>query len=121
MRIIIETDSNTEQQQPEVKKVSTVSTLHEHHNSTAVVSSSSSPVDAGHARIPDGYANSSATQMMQLPGNTSFPIAGAIDAGAPKVQQEITVASAMPDTGNMETFNSEKAFPAGAFVSPVSN
>jgi len=120
MRIIIETDSNTEQQQPEVKKVSTVSTLHEHHNSTAVVSSSS-PVDAGHARIPDGYANSSATQMMQLPGNTSFPIAGAIDAGAPKVQQEITVASAMPDTGNMETFNSEKAFPAGAFVSPVSN
>jgi hypothetical protein len=119
MKIIIELDSSTEQQ-PEVKKVSTHS--QQQQVASSDLSVSSSPVDAGHARIPDGYANDSSSQMMQqLPGNTSFPIAGAIDAGAPKVQQEVTVASAMPDTGNMETLNTSNAFPAGAFAGSVHN
>ena len=119
MRIVIETDNKTEQQ-PQITKTNAPSAEVQHNSSTVVAVSS--PIDAGHARVIDGSANDSTSQtMQQLPGNTSFPIAGAIDAGAPKVQQEVTVASAMPDTGNMETMNTSNAFPAGAFSSNVHN
>ena len=118
MRIVIDTDSKTEQQ-PQVTKINAASTEVQHENSSIV--SSSSPIDAGHARVPDGYANDSNQKTQQLPGNTTFPVAGAIDAGAPKVQQEVTVASAMPDVGNMETMNTSNAFPAGAFAGNAHN
>src|SRR6476660_10538866 len=109
MRIVIDTDNKTEQQ-PQITKTNAPSAEVQHDSSTVVAVSS--PIDAGHARFPDGYANDSSSQMtQQLPGNTSFPVAGAIDAGAPKVQQEVTVASAMPEVGNMETMNTTNVFP----------
>jgi hypothetical protein len=118
MRIVIDTDSKTEQQ-PQITKISAPTTEAVHESSTVVATSS--PIDAGHARIPDAYANDTSSQMTQRPGNTSFPIAGAIDAGAPKVASEVTVASAMPDTGNMETFNQGSTFAAGPLANAVHN
>jgi hypothetical protein len=119
MRIVIDTDNKIEQQ-PQITKTNAPSAEVQHDSSTVVAVSS--PIDAGHARVTDGNANDSTGQKtQQLPGNTSFPIAGAIDAGAPKVQQEVTVASAMPDVGNMETMNPANAFPAGAFSNSVHN
>jgi hypothetical protein len=120
MKIIIELDSSTEQQ-PEIKKVGSSSTQQQHMASSDL-SASSSSIDAGHAPI-EGYATDSSrtNSTQQMPGNSSFPIAGAIDAGAARIQNETAVSSIMPDTGNMETANSENAFPAGAFVSPASN
>src|SRR5947209_1862099 len=113
MRIVIDTDSKTEQSQ--ISKINTTSTEAQHDSSMVA----SSPMDAGHARVPDGYANDPTNQTMQLAGNTSFAVAGAIDAGAPKVQQEQTIASAMPDTGNMETYNT--SFSAGPIANAVHN
>ena len=118
MRIVIDTDSKSDQQ-PQVTKISAPSIEAVHDSSTVVANSS--PIDAGHARIPDAYANDTSSQMAQRSGNTSFPIAGAIDAGAPKVAQEVTVASAMPDTGNMETYNEAGAFAAGPLANAVHN
>ena len=118
MRIVIDTDSKSDQQ-PQVTKISAPSTEAVHDSSTVVATSS--PVDAGHARIPDPYANDTSSQMAQRTGNTSFPIAGAIDAGAPKVAAEVTVASAMPDTGNMETYNQSSAIAAGPLANAVHN
>jgi len=119
MRIIIETDSKAEQQ-PQITKVNAPSSEVQHNSATIVAASS--PIDGGHARVPDGYANDTTAQVtQQLPGNTSFPIAGALDAGAPKVAQELTIASAMPDTGNMETTNTANTFAAGAFANSVHN
>ena len=119
MRIVIDTDSKTEQQ-PQITRVNAPSIEAVHD--TANVVAASSPMDAGHARVPDGYSNDNTNQMtQQLPGITSVAVAGALDAGAPKVPQELTIASAMPDTGNMETFNQSSSFAAGPVANAVHN
>jgi hypothetical protein len=56
-----------------------------------------------------------------MQGITSFAKANAIDAGAAKIQEVTNPAVAMPDTGDMETFNPANAFSAGAVANPVSN
>ncbi len=122
MKIIIELDSSYEQQ-PEIKKVITAPAEQQAITNLAFFNSSS-PVDAGHARVPDGYGNDStiiASTQLQ-PGNISATAAGgAIDAGTSRVQEERMQATAMPDLGDMETFNKPNAFSAGTYASGGSN
>ena len=120
MKIIIELEGAYDK--AEIKKV-TNTVAEQQTIPNSVVNMSSSPIDAGNARIADGYGNDTTTvgSAQQLQGATSFSSGGAIDAGAAKVQDIVAQASAMPDTGNMETFNSSNAFSAGSLANPVSN
>jgi hypothetical protein len=121
MKIIIELDSSYEQQ-PEIKKGFSAP-ADQQVNTNLAFFNSASPVDAGHARIPDGYGNDStiiaSTQLQQ--GNISATAGGAIDAGSSRVQEERMAATAMPDLGDTETFNKANPFSAGAFASTGSN
>ena len=119
MKIIIEVDNNREPQ-PEIRRISMPI---EQTIFNSIPASSTSPVDAGHARIPEGYSNENASTNMnqQVVGNISSTITGAIDAGAARIQEETIRAEAMPDTGNMETLNSGGVFSGGSFANTGSN
>jgi len=120
MKIIIEVDGA--HGQPEIRKeTSTVTEQQSVIN--APVGISSSAINAGEPRIGDGFRNDSSAvaDVQPLQGSSSMSGTGAIDAGAAKVQDVNAPAIAMPDTGNMETFNPGNAFSAGALANPVSN
>ena len=122
MKIIIELDSRTEQQ-PEVRKVSTPVAEQQYINTTdSSIVSASTPIDAGHARIPEGYnTEASGLTTAETFQGSSGSTGGALNAGTARVQEDNTPAAAMPDTGNMETYNTGNAFSAGALVTPGSN
>jgi len=120
MKIIIEVDGA--QGQPEIRReTSTVTEQQSVVN--APVGISSSAINAGEPRVGDGFRNDSSTvvDVQSLQGSSSSSGTGSIDAGAAKVQDVSSPAMAMPDTGNMETFNPANAFSAGALANPVSN
>ena len=117
MKIIIELDNNREQQ-PEIRSVSTPN---EQSIVNSMSSTTGSSVDAGHARVPDGYSIENTSMNQQLVSNLSSAVSGAIDAGAARVQEETIRAVAMPDAGNMETHNSGNVYSGGSFVNTGSN
>ena len=118
MKIIIELD-NTGAQEPEIKKESTaVSAVSEQQVINLASFVSASPIDAGPARIPDGYNNpseGSSTSMQSMQGSMPSTITGAIDAGAAKFQEEVSQVST-PEMSPMGSYDQGSAYSAGAFV-----
>ena len=120
MKIIIEVDGA--HGQTEVRRESSqVAEQQSVVNAPAGISSSA--INAGEPRISDSSRNDSSTiaDLQSLQGSSSYTSTGAVDAGGAKVQDVNAPAIAMPDTGNMETFNTANAFSAGALTNPVSN
>ena len=117
MKIIIEVEGA--HGQPEIRR-ETSQAAEQQTVVNAPVGISTSAIDAGEPRIQDGSRSDSST-VEGVHGSSFFSSSGAIDAGGAKVQDIIAVASAMPDTGNMETFNTANAFSAGGVANPVSN
>ncbi len=120
MKIIIEVDGA--HGQPEIRRETSQAT-EQQSVVNAPVGISTSAINAGEPRISDSSRNESSTvaDLQSLQGSGSYTSTGAIDAGGAKVQDVSAPAIAMPDTGNMETFNSANAFSAGALANPVSN
>ena len=116
MKIIIELDNNREQQ----SEIRNVTTPNEQSTFNSITPTSSS-IDAGHARVPDGYSIENTSMNQQVISNMSAAVSGAIDAGAARVQEETIRAVAMPDTGNMETLNTGNVYSGGSFVNTGSN
>ena len=120
MKIIIEVDDA--HAQTEIKR-ETSQVTEQQSVISAPVGISSSAINAGEPRISDSSRNDSSTisDLQSLQGSSSFTSTAAVDAGTAKVQDVNTSAMAMPDTGNMETFNPANAFSGGGVANPVSN
>ena len=123
MKIIIEVDGRSEQQ-PEVRRVSApVAEQQYSANTDSTVGVAASPIDAGQPRISEGFNTdaSGLTTAQQFQGAASSTTGGAVDAGAARIADQTLPASAMPDTGDMQTFNTTNAFSAGSLVSSTNN
>ena len=121
MKIIIEVDGA--QAQTEVRREPAPAVEQQQNVVTAPTGISSSAINAGEPRVADSSVHDSSdiSGVHSFQGNSSFTSTGALDAGTAKVQDVTAPAIAMPDTGNMETFNTANAFSAGALANPVSN
>ena len=121
MKIIIEVDGATAQ--TEIRRDPTQVTEQQQTVVSVPTGISSSAINAGEPRVLDTSVNDSSnvSGVHSFQGNSSFTSTGAQDAGTAKVQDVTAPAIAMPDTGNMETFNTANAFSAGALANPVSN
>jgi hypothetical protein len=116
MKIIIELDSSNDQV-TEVKKLST-QVAEQKPSVDSAVGSFASAIDAGQPRVQDAYRtevqSSNGTQLLQ--GSTPSSATGALDGGAAQIQDDAIRASATPDTGKMETYNTSSSFSGGSFA-----
>lgn len=90
MKIIIELD-DTGAKQPEIKKETSVAMDQPVVNMATFVSAS--PIDAGAARVPDGYgmpsSDGSPGVSQGMESEKPFSTAGALDAGSAKIPEEM--------------------------------
>jgi hypothetical protein len=115
MKIIIELDNKIEQA-TEIRRVTDANTEQQFQSSQASTSTSSG-IDAGQPRISNGIGQDTpVAAVSSLQAISPQGAAGAIDAGAAKIQEQTIPAFAMPDIGNMETVNEGAAFSAGALA-----
>jgi hypothetical protein len=115
MKIIIELD-DTGTKQPEIKKESGV--VYEQPEVSLAAFVSASPIDAGAPRIPDGYgiqSEGSATASQTMQGSMPYYAAGALDAGAAKIQEEPSLMTS-PEMNPAGSFDQGNAFSTGPFV-----
>ena len=114
MKIIIELDNKTEQA-TEIRRVTDANTEQQFQSSQA--STTSLGIDAGQPRISNGTGQDTpVAAVSSLQAISPQGAAGAIDAGAAKIQEQTIPAFAMPDIGSMETVNEATAFSAGALA-----
>ena len=115
MKIIIELD-DTGTKQPEIKKESGV--VLEQPEISLATFVSASPIDAGAARIPDGYGIQSeggTTSSPSMQGSMPYYTAGALDAGAAKIQEEPSPMTS-PEMNPAGSFDQGNAYSTGPFV-----
>ncbi len=115
MKIIIELD-DTGTKQPEIKKEPSVVMEQPEINLATFISAS--PIDAGAARIPDRYgiqSEGSTTPSPSMQGSMPYSAAGALDAGAAKIQEE-PMPMASPEMNPTGSLDQGSAYSTGPFT-----